>query len=294
MVVEQVMKSTGRQLLRQMLNLAQTALLIALGLIPAVVYGDAPGRVGRDEKAYAQISQWASALLWVSLFPYLIWRASLSLDPAIAWGFLVTIPCAWFWFGRRISAHMAQEMTVREFAAQLRVVTENTWARTLLIAGVAISAFGVFLGLLPHWPIAVTASQGVFDGLTWYPLVTLAGYWLTLPVAARAGYLSAKDSGEDADLISYWTAQLSAVLGISQNEFLLAQTKIAFDKDGAITASDLPPSARLKFSGMSHGRRPSRRATQFAQSTGAASCSRPSIRSQMSWPRARPKLAATV
>jgi hypothetical protein len=243
-------KSAARQLLRMMLGWVKTLILVALGLVPAVWVGDSKGHVNSGEAGYSVVSQWLSCLLWVSAIPYGIWMASLTFTPAIAWGLLV-IPATFFLFGRRVSAHLGREMTVREHLVQLKIVSEATWARMLLITGAAISAVGVLLGLLPHWPIAVAAAQGAFDSiLPWYPLVTLCGYWLTLPVAARAGYLSAKDSESDADFEAYWSAQVAAILGISATEWQLAGGTVALDPGNVIRAENLPPAARMKFTGI--------------------------------------------
>jgi hypothetical protein len=249
--VERMAKSAGQKLLRMALSWLKNVLLILLGLVPAVVVGDSRGHVGApgQEKFWSVAAQWSSAVLWVSLFPYIIWE-SRALNPAFAWGLLVLVP-AWFWFGRRVSAARGREMTVWQFVAKVRVALGQAWARVSLISGFTVVVAGIALGLLPHWPAGVEAAQGAFDEiLPRYALVVLIGYGITLPLAARAGHLSAVDDLDSANFQAYWASQLSGILSISTREWELAGGKVTLEPGNVIRAEDLPPVARTRFAGI--------------------------------------------
>ena len=249
--VESMAKSAFRQMLRSLFKVAKNVVLVFLGLIPAVIWGDHPGHVRKNEAAWSETSQFASAALWCSFFPYMIWNLR-DAQPAAPYALIAVLPLAYFWAGRRIAAYRGRETTLRQFAKKhSAVLFETQWARPLTIAGLTVMAASVALAALPHSQLALDASQGAFESvLPWYPLFVLSGYWMMLPVSLRAGYLHAVDDEAAASLDAAWGTTLAAILSVSVSDWDLAGGAISIGPDGVLTATNLPIAARTRFTGI--------------------------------------------
>jgi hypothetical protein len=204
------------------LNAVGKLLLGVLAIIPAAPLGDTPGKVGANEKPFAVVTQWISALAWVTAIPAAVWFIGVHTNPHFLW---VEIPIAIagsFWLSRRCSAHQGEEMTARQWLSGLGTIMADqprngavsdeelpaaptNWWRALTLSGGAIMAVAVSLMLSPYWLYLLPRGQSyVVHAAEYSAGILLLGYWISALPSAAAGYKHGKLQSSQANITAVW------------------------------------------------------------------------------------------
>ncbi len=241
-------------------------LLVAiLMLIPAAPFGDARGRVGADETPVAKLSQWLSAIGWVSLIPAAWWGFATAANPRLLWLILPLVAAGSFFFARRFSAHQGQEFGIGDWARGLSDLIQdpddgysgdpvapaaripfNPWRATIGTGLVGMLA-SIALALSPVWATLLPRGAGLVEAVApFYPAFAVFGFWVTLIPSAVVGWRHGSGRGLDSNAQLYWAAQIQPALGVTRSQWEETQTSIRFTTDRMVI-SPIPPSARLKL-----------------------------------------------
>lgn len=252
-------KKILRWVLRRVLKLISSFFLA----IPSVAIGDSAGHLETNVRG----QQWFSLAIWISALPWLLW----SLRGISPWEPLVLpveLVLAFFFFARRFSADRGIEMTVRQFIGRIRDLTHSEagvptedgpgkpgrvrLATFAQIASAAVMLFGVLLQLsvTKGVPFLHDALSTLAPATPWAPLIVLAGFAVSLPVAAAAGIVHARDDEGKSNTELYWAAQLAAILGISLNDWYTGSGAFEFsNNETRVTVTNVPIGARMKLDG---------------------------------------------